>query len=1025
MILAPHRLALRIALIISGSLAAQAHAISLIIDNSVTTPPDTQDVTRITVTPTGSLITSSTALGLHPNYQAHDREIYNSGQIISTGSLAIDISHNPLWSMSRYYIQNNAGSLIQGEDAAIRITDHTASYALIENSGTIRSLNGEGLELRQAGWFLDGALAINRAGGLIHSTFNDGIKAGNQSSFLNYGEISTGDVRSASDEFDGIDIGTAQGALVDNRGLISGGRHGVVISQDGLVENRGTLTGRNGAGVFSDTDADVRNQLGGVITGGASGLLPDVDGDGVRVGKSVRLWNEGAIQGTGARGVNQYGKANTSEGISAGGGFIIFNSGFPRATGEPHSLISGANNGILIDDGNGGSAFSSIQVYNYGIIRGLDGFGVKFVGDFADEVENDGLISGTNGLALDMGGGDDTLRLRTKSRFEGLVDGGTGHNLLIMGNEQDYQYNSGSFGESRNFQALEVRQGYWTLTGKGDFNEGVHVFAFSRLNNLVGVTGAVLVDQGAQYSGSGTVGNLTINGTLHTSAELGGPRVNGDLTMGERSQWFFNVNADGSAGTTRVTGNASLTGSLLRVYPVDPPQLYPWHSQYTVLEAGSITGTFDPVIGYDYAFLSPILTYSSNRVDLTFTRNEVRFADYARTTNGVRAMESLDSSQWDSWDRTPIFGPGEPQLTPGNRLYQALLNTSESSAGIAIEKLAGSGNANLGIATLNASSQVATSMLAAMHQMGSGAGLLVGLDQAQTPPLAATGVPSSLRNLNDPNARGRVWLQGIGSYGKLDGEHGNPGLQQKTAGSVLGIDWSLSPVWRMGVLGGYSKTDLSNSDVDGKLRSWHLGVYAMRQDGPLALRLGAAYSQHDGDNKRTVEFDRFSDRPKGSYDADSQQAFAELGYTLGTGRLNVEPFANLGYQRYHRDRYTEKGGAASLDVYSQTQDNFSSTFGVRLAQLNQLQNGISLTPRASLGWRHTYGDVDSETRQAFVLGGSAFKVEGSALDRDSLMIEAGLDVGLSARHTLSVGYNGELGSNSRNHAWMGQWQMSF
>jgi outer membrane autotransporter protein len=191
------------------------------------------------------------------------------------------------------------------------------------------------------------------------------------------------------------------------------------------------------------------------------------------------------------------------------------------------------------------------------------------------------------------------------------------------------------------------------------------------------------------------------------------------------------------------------------------------------------------------------------------------------------------------------------------------------------------------------------------------------------------------------------------------------------------------------------------------------------------LRLGAAYSGHQGDSKRTVAFDGFSDRLKGDYDANSQQAFAELGYAMGSGRLSAEPFANLGYQRYHRDSYNEKGGAAALHVDGQTQDNFSSTFGLRLAHLSQLDNGVSLTPRVSAGWKHTYGDVDSSTRQAFLMGGTAFNVEGSALDRDSLLLEAGLDVGLSARHTVGVGYTGEIGSNSRNHGLIGQWQMSF
>jgi len=189
--------------------------------------------------------------------------------------------------------------------------------------------------------------------------------------------------------------------------------------------------------------------------------------------------------------------------------------------------------------------------------------------------------------------------------------------------------------------------------------------------------------------------------------------------------------------------------------------------------------------------------------------------------------------------------------------------------------------------------------------------------------------------------------------------------------------------------------------------------------------LGAAYSHHSGNNKRTIEFEGFSDRPKGDYDADSQQAFAEIGYALGSGRFSVEPFVNLGYQRYHRDSFAEKGGIASLQVDAQTLDNFSSTTGMRLAYLNQLENGVSLTPRASLGWRHLYGNVDSEVRQAFKVGGDAFNVEGSALDRNSLMVEVGLDVGVSARQSLSLGYNGELGSSSRNHALVGQWQMSF
>uniref|UniRef100_UPI002601B412 autotransporter outer membrane beta-barrel domain-containing protein n=1 Tax=Pseudomonas sp. TaxID=306 RepID=UPI002601B412 len=914
----------------------------------------------------------------------------NSGKIISTAGRAFDSSGDETKARN-YIITNRAGGLIEGFDDALRINSNIPSGTIvIDNSGTIHSLTGQGLDLDALRGAGVKTTIINREGGLIRGDLSDGMKTGSNASITNYGEIFTGDSKTATDKFDGIDIDSATGVTVTNYGLISGGRHGITTDLGATLTNFGTVIGRNGSGFGSDGSGTVINY--GTITGANNGLQPNGDGDGVDIDLIGHIENYGTIQGVGASGVDKNGFANGSEGIAAGGGYILNAKG---------AMISGANSGILVDDGSGGSGVGATYLENHGTIRGLDGFGVKLVGEFDDQVINDGVISGTNGLALDLGGGNDTLILRNGSRFNGLVDGGTGTNTLIMDDAL-----GGSFGASQNFESLQVRQGVWTLTGSGDFSVGGAVLSGAELINQGGIAGTMTVDQGAVYGGGGTVGNLNVNGTLLANTVLGAASVNGNLTMGSGSTLAFGANADGSSATLNVAGNANLNGASLVVNANATSNAYPWQSSYTVLEAGSISGKFGSVSS-DYAFLTPTLTYDPTKVGLTYTRNDVAFSDYASTANGGRAANSLAS------------------LSKNNTLYNALLNTSTSTAGSAIEQLAGSSNASLSSATLAGSAQVGSSMLAAMQQMGSGAGLLIGLDQAQTPTFAATGVPSSARNLNDPNAQGRVWLQGIGSYGKLDGEHGSSGLEQRTRGSLLGADWALTPSWRMGILGGYSKTDLDSSGVDGTVDSWHVGAYAMRQSGPLALRLGAAYSKHDGESKRSVDFNGFTDRPEGDYDANSQQAFAELGYALGSGRISAEPFANLGYQRYHRDSYTEKGGAASLQVDAQTQDNFSSTFGLRLAHLNQLESGISLTPRASLGWRHVYGDVDSETRQAFVLGGSAFSVEGSALDRDSLMVEAGLDIGLSARHTLSVGYNGELGSNSRNHALMGQWQMSF
>ncbi|WP_259697996.1 autotransporter outer membrane beta-barrel domain-containing protein [Pseudomonas frederiksbergensis] len=343
-----------------------------------------------------------------------------------------------------------------------------------------------------------------------------------------------------------------------------------------------------------------------------------------------------------------------------------------------------------------------------------------------------------------------------------------------------------------------------------------------------------------------------------------------------------------------------------------------------------------------------------------------------------------------------------------NAAVAALLAADKETASYALEQLAGSGNANLAKATLSSVDPVNGSMLSAMRQLGTN-----NLRERNNAPRLAAGSEDN----------GRVWLQALGHGGKLDRDI-EP-LQHSTKGLLLGADWSVDEDWRLGVMGGRSRTELDSRALDGNIDSWHLGAYALRQNGPMSLRLGASYSNHDGSTARRVAFTGFSDRPKGSYDASTQQAFAEVGYNLGRANVSIEPFASLGYQRYQRDGYTEKGGAASLKVHEQTQSNMNSTVGLRLAKTDTLDNGMRLTPRFSAGWKHTYGDTYTSTRQRLVTGGSNYTVYGVELDRNSLLVDAGLDLGVSANHSVGVGLTGEVGSDSRNHGVMGQWRMAF
>ncbi|AIB39404.1 MULTISPECIES: autotransporter outer membrane beta-barrel domain-containing protein [Pseudomonas] len=325
------------------------------------------------------------------------------------------------------------------------------------------------------------------------------------------------------------------------------------------------------------------------------------------------------------------------------------------------------------------------------------------------------------------------------------------------------------------------------------------------------------------------------------------------------------------------------------------------------------------------------------------------------------------------------------------------LGKQPGGIGASLEQLAGSQNANLATATHNTTQHLSNQLL------------------------------STLRSLPTDD-EGHVWVQGLGNGGSLDKQGGSAGMKYESQGLLLGADWALDDAWRVGVMAAKSTSNLDAQRFSANLDSWHLGGYAVRQDGPLALRLGAIYSDHAGQNKRNVNLLDYKEQLKGKYNAQSQTLFSEMGYQLGVADLSIEPFAGLGFQRYHRDSFKETGGLTALNVGAQTQQNLSSTFGLRLATLYRFDNQISLTPHLSTSWKHLYGDVDSQVRQSYrALPAMAdgFTINGTSLDRNSLDLHAGLDLALSTQHTVGLTYSVQAGTNSRNQGLMGQWKMSF
>lgn len=633
--------------------------------------------------------------------------------------------------------------------------------------------------------------------------------------------------------------------------------------------------------------------------------------------------------------------------------------------------------------------------------------------DFANDPTIKTTLIATNSkdniLNSALGMDDDLLTLQLDGIQEHAFDGGEGFNVLRL------EANHGAtLTETRNFQGLDVPQGNWTVQGTGDFQFGALVRNSATLINQGTIVGDAFVAQGATYGGNGKVRNLIVEGTLHVNPTQGAAWVGEDLTLAEGSTLVYDIAQNGDGAKVQVEGTAKIDNAALTVKAADTA--YPDPLYFTVIQAGKIEGEFGEV-NSDLLYLTPALHYSETTVDLAYTRNERRLEDGAGSDNGREAANGLEpdstapgtprnaedtdtplNTENTNTPDSPV-NRGNPAGT-GNGALDALLTSTQHQAADALEQLAGGANANLANITQNSARPVVGSLLATLRQ-GSDA-------------------PAQFDSGN-----GRVWVQALGNSTTTDRAHASRALQQRTHGVVVGADWSVNETWSLGLLGAKSQTQVDGRRFDADLDNWYLGAYAIGQRGPLALRLGATYGSHSGDTQRNLAFKGYRDTLKGSFDSSTQQAFAELGYQMGSANLSAEPFVSLGYERYQRAGYQEKGGDAALRVERQSRQNLNNTFGLRLAQFTLLDNGMALMPSLSAGWKHTYGDLQSKTRQSFVSTGKGFTIEGAAQDRDSLVLAAGLDLRLSEHHTLGVGYQGELSSNNRSNGLTGQWRMSF
>ena len=577
-----------------------------------------------------------------------------------------------------------------------------------------------------------------------------------------------------------------------------------------------------------------------------------------------------------------------------------------------------------------------------------------------------------------------------------------------------------------------------TLSAENGGTLILNATAGSEVSNGQGYSSAASIKAGGTLGGDGTLGQTEILSGGHISP---GDGTIGTLTLKRYLNFvgesFYDVDiaGDGRSDQLLVSGKTTISDQAkVQVTALDPQTSYKTGQSYRILTSdGGIDGQFAGAISQS-AFLDVALKQSTDAVDLTIAQKETGGENPGGENPGgenpggenpggenpggenpggenpggenpggenpgsgkpgIFQTVANTSNQWNTAGALSTLTQNGPSLA----LYNSLLVLSAPQAREAFNQLSGEVYPSVQSNLIAGSTQLFNVLNQRMQRAFDN-------DSLPIPPLAMSLVQQPEQQNNG------VWGQTFSSWSRTR-DNGNAGkLDGNTTGFLLGADRKLADHnVRVGGYFGYSRGDYnvdsrrSSTDTD----NYHLGLYAAAQQNAFSLRGALGYTWHKIEGERNVDFSGFSDRLKSDYDANSLLAFTEAGYRFGQPAMNVEPFINLSWIRLHTDSFREDGGAAALSVRNETMNTFYSTLGMR--GVTELPKNVNLY--GSLGWQHAYGDKNTSSRMAFA-GSDAFITQGQAIDEDVMVGDIGVSVQLSRAATLDVGYQGQLGQDTR------------
>lgn len=597
--------------------------------------------------------------------------------------------------------------------------------------------------------------------------------------------------------------------------------------------------------------------------------------------------------------------------------------------------------------------------------------------------------------------GEGVISLGSKT----LVLGALGYDDSINGVIQDDPAASGSL--------VKVGAGTLTLSADNTYDGATVIAGGTLIVNGSIANSAVTVSGNAKLGGIGTVGTTTVNagGTIAPGRSPGTLTVNGDIIFASGSIYEIDITPALDGDLVKASGQAMIEGGTAHV--LKTPGTYTPGSRWTIIGAdGGVVGKFD-ALAQNMPFVDLSLNYDSTHVYLDVVRNAVSFCDVARTFNQCSTGDGLESS-----------GPGDP-------VYDIVASIpEEGDARQAFDALSGEIYGSVTGALLEDSRFVREAALDRVRSAIAGPDpslpvMGYGSEESREALAGEHYVAALAPAPAATSQRPFLWARGFGSWGEWESDGNAAQFERSIGGAFIGADVLVGGL-RIGLLSGYSHSSFNADDrsSSGSRDDFHLGLYAGTAWGNLGLRFGAAHTWHEIETRRSIVFPGLAEEVEASYDARTAQAFGEIGYRIDRGGpFAIEPFVGLAHVNVHRDGFSEGGGTAALSVRGDGSDVTFSTIGLRASAAFRLGTAKA-TARGMVGWRHAFGDMTPFSTHAFA-GSDAFAVAGTPLAEDALVIETGLDIGLSQNASLAVSYSGQISSKASDHGLRANFTLKF